>query len=251
MSRLTFTPGNHSYWLADPTTGKKSRLTSVTTLLGQLDKPQLKRWAANTAGDFAADHWDELATLTPSARAKQIAAAPWQSRDKAAAKGTAIHALAERLLAGEPAEVPADLAPKVEAVARWLERNPLSGACPEMRVWSEPDDDMGLCGYAGTADLMGAHPRWGVTLLDWKTGTGVYPEYAVQLAAYAAADWAVFDGQDMAMVRPDTLVVAHVTPEGVNAHLVDPESRALAHARFDLLRALRLLDEPSLTMEVA
>lgn len=251
MTRLTFVEGSHRYWL-DRKGGKGGTpLVSVTTLLGQLDKPALKRWAAQTAADFAADHWDELAALTPTARAKQIAAAPWQDRDRAAASGTAIHAMAEQMLAGQAVEVPAELVGKVEAVARWLERNDVAGALSEARVWSEPDDDMGLVGYAGTADLMATHARYGRLLLDWKTGKGVWPEMAVQLAGYADADWVVVDGDDMRLGPIDTWAIAHVTPAGLDLHVVDAESKRLASARFELLRMLRAVDEPSLRMEVA
>ena len=251
MSRLTFTPGNHTYWLADPVTGKKHRLPSVTGLLGMLDKPQLKRWAARTAADYAADHWDDLAQLTPSARARQIAAAPWQERDRAAASGTAIHALAEQLIAGQPVQVPEVIAAKVEAVARWMERNPITDPLTEVRVWTEDDDELGMSGYAGTADLMGLHPRYGLLLLDWKSGSGVYPSMADQLAAYAAADHIVINDVDTPMTRPDTLAVAHVTDGGVDLHVVDPDSRRIAESRFELLRALRTLGEPTLRLEVS
>jgi hypothetical protein len=237
--------------LADPATGKKTRLPSVTTLLGLLDKPALKRWAANTAADYATDNWDELAAQAPSQRRAAIAAAPWTERDKAAAKGTAIHALAERLLAGEAVEVPEVIVGKVNAVARFLEANPLGRAFTEARVWADSDQELGLCGYAGTADLMGLHPKYGSVLLDWKTGSGPWPDMALQLAGYASADWLVIDGTDAPMPRVDTLGIVMVRETGCELHLVDPESRAAARARFELLRAMRELPEPGFQMEVA
>jgi hypothetical protein len=130
-TRLTFTAGNHSYWLADPDTGKKQRLTSVTTLIKQLDAPALKRWAANTAADYAVDHWDDLAQLSWSERRSAIAGAPWQARDKAAAKGTAIHAMAEDLLHGRPVDCPDDRPrhPRPDPRRRGPVR-PAGGRCP-------------------------------------------------------------------------------------------------------------------------
>lgn len=41
--------------------------------------------------------------------------------------------------------------------------------------------------YAGTADLIGTVRKGALALLDVKTGRGVYPEYKLQLAAYAVA----------------------------------------------------------------
>jgi hypothetical protein len=42
-------------------------------------------------------------------------------------------------------------------------------------------------GYAGPADLIGTVREGKLALLDIKTGRGVYPEYKLQLAAYAVA----------------------------------------------------------------
>lgn len=250
-SRLTFSPGNHSYWLRDPATGKKERLPSVTTLLGQLDKPALKRWASGVAADYATDNWDELTAMRPSERRAAISGAPWASRDRAAASGTAIHAMAEQLLAGQPVEVPEEISAKVEAVARFLERASLIKVAAECMVWSAPDDELGLCGFAGTFDLLAEHPSRGRMLLDWKTGKGVYGEYAVQLAAYRSADWLVYGGVDVAMPVVDSMAVAHVTPGGVDLHMVAPDQVPAAVERFALLRALRAIPEPELRMELA
>lgn len=248
MTRLTFTPGNHTYRLTDES-GRSRRVPSVTGLLSQLDKPALKRWAANTAADYATDHWDDLANLPPSKRRSTIAAAPWQKRDKAAAKGTAIHALAEDLIAGKPVDVPGDLAGQVQGLARWLEASGFTATDSECMVWSDDDEDLGLTAYAGTFDAFGTHPRHGSMLLDWKTGSGVYSDYGVQLAAYATADWVVTDGDDMAMPRPDTLAVAHIRPDGTDLHLLTPDQVAAAVQRFELLRMLHLITQPEFRME--
>jgi hypothetical protein len=248
-TRLTFSPGNHSYYLRNPD-GKKERLPSVTTLLGLLEKPALKRWAANTAADYATDHWDELTGMRPSERRTAIASAPWAERDRAAASGTAIHALAEQLLSGAPVEVPAEIADKVEAVARFLERAQLTKVATECMVWSAPDDELGLSGYAGTFDLLADHPMRGACLIDWKSGRGVYGEHAVQLAGYATADWLVREGTDTPMPWVDSLAVAHVRPDGVDLHVVAPDQVAIARERFTLLRALKCIPEPELRMEL-
>jgi hypothetical protein len=50
--------------------------------------------------------------------------------------------------------------------------------------------------YAGTCDMwatIGDDP-W---LLDWKTGKGVYGDYAIQLAAYSFAENAIVNGVDV------------------------------------------------------
>lgn len=249
MTRLTFTPGNHAYWLADPDTGRKTRVTSVSALTGMLDKPALKRWAANTAADYATDYWDDLAALSPSERRKAIAGAPWQARDKKAASGTAVHAMAEDLVAGKPVEVPDELRGQVEGLARWLERAGLRIEQTEAMVWADEDPDLGLCAYAGRFDCLATHPRLGLTLIDWKTSGGVWPEHALQLAGYGSAEWIVRGDVDGQMPRVATLAVAHVRPDGTDLHVVPPSDRQIAAQRFELLRSLKTLPEPALEME--
>lgn len=249
MTRLTFTPGNHAYWLIDPDIGRKTRITSVTTLLNLLDKPALKRWAANTAADYAIDHWDDLTPMALSARRAAIAGAPWQSRDKKAAGGTAVHTMAEALLDGQPVEVSDDLRGYVEGLARWLERSGVQLEMSEALVWSDEDDDLGLCAYGGRFDAIVKHPRHGRLLVDWKTASGVWPENAVQLAGYAGADHIVIGGEDRPMLRVDALAVAHIRPDGTDLHIVPADSRRIAAQRFDLLRSLKTLPEPTLEIE--
>ena len=249
-SRLSFTAGSHAYYLADPATGKKTRVPSVTTLLGQLAKPALVRWAARAAADFASDNWESLSGLTPAERRKMIAAAPDQARNTAAAKGTAIHKWAEQLLAGEPVDIPEQHLGTVEQFARWWEGSGFTAVHSEMRLWSEEDDFAG-CAYAGTCDLVATHRDGSRWLLDHKTGSGIYGDYAVQLAAYAAAETWVVDGED-APARPiHRLGAIHIRPDGTTLHTLDQEQRGIAAERWDILRALRTVGEPNFTQEAS
>jgi hypothetical protein len=235
LTRLTFTPGNHTYRLADEL-GKKHRIPSVTGILKQLDKPALIKWAANSAADFATDNWDTLSALRPSERRAQIAASPWASRDRAAAKGTAIHSLAEDLLAGKPIEVPEELLPKVEGLARWLGTSGFQPTHTECLVWSDEGDFGEGTAFGGKFDALGVHPTHGRILLDWKTGTGPWPEMGMQLAAYAGAEHLVIDGRDEVMPHVDTLAVAMVGVSGTELHILT--NRGDAADAFQLLRQL-------------
>jgi hypothetical protein len=250
MSRLTFNPGTHTYWLADRNGGSRQRLVSVTGLLAQLDKPALKWWAANTAADYAIDQWDSLTLQSPSERRKLIAAAPWGSRDRAAATGTAIHDMAEHLLGGAPVEVPEIVRGQVEGLARWLEDSAVTAMVTEAQVWSEADDEMGLCGYAGTLDAIFDHPKRGIGLVDFKTGTGIYPEFALQVAGYAAADYLVHDDEDRDMPDIRWLGALHVRPDGTTLHTLTAAAWAAARDRFELLRSLQGVPMPDWTQEI-
>jgi hypothetical protein len=249
-SRLTFAAGSHAYYLADPVTGKKTRLPSVTTLLGQLAKPALVKWAARAAADYASDYWDTLAAMPPAERRKMIAAAPDQARNTAAAKGTAIHRWAEQLLAGEPVDIPEQHLGTVEQFARWWQGSGFTAAHSEMRLWSD-EDDLAGCAYAGTCDLIATARdgrRW---LLDFKTGSGIYGDYAVQLAAYAAAETWVIGGEDTRAGPIHRMGAIHIRPDATTLHTLDQEQRGIANQRWDILRSLRTVGEPNFTQEAS
>ena len=251
MSRLTFTPGNHAYYLADPDTGKKQRVTSVTTLLNLLAKPALVKWAARSAADYAVNEWDHLAALPLMERQKAIASAPDLAKNTAAAKGTAIHDLAERMVAGESVEVADELLPKVQGLARWLERQTFKVVATERMVFSDEDDELGLCSFAGKFDALADCPRRGLGLLDWKTGSGVYDDMAVQLAGYRAADFHVIDDTDQPKPQIRWAGVVHIRADGSDLHTVPAADLAIAHTRFELLRALKYVPFPSFQQEAS
>ena len=246
-SRLTFQPGRHTYKIDG------IQVPSVTQLLKQLDKPALVRWASNTAADYATDNWAALEHVQPSERRKLIAGSPWASRDRAAAAGTAIHALAEMLLAGQPVEVPEPLTNKVQGLARWIEGSGVTVLLAEVRVYSDPDPELGLVGYAGTLDTIVKHPQLGVGLLDWKTGSGIYTEAALQVAAYAAAEWMVDKETDTDLRMPsiEWLGAVHIRDDGATLHTLSGEDRHAAGQRFDLLRLLANVEEPTWRQEIS
>lgn len=247
MSRLKFSPAGHKYYLTPPDGGKPEHVPSVTQLLNLLAKPALVRWAARTAADYTINQWDTLAGLPLSERHSAITGSADASRNRAAVKGTEIHALAERMLHGETVEAAPDVLPKVQAVARFIEASGMHIVASEARVFSDEDTDFGSCAYAGTLDVIGKHPRHGTILIDWKTGTGPWPEMALQLGAYAEAECIVVDDDDRPMPTVDAAAVAMVGPDGVDLHLLNLGQMELAGRRFAVLRMLRHLPEPDFT----
>jgi hypothetical protein len=243
MTRLMFSAAAHRYWLLDRTGNKKQQIPSVTTLLNQLAKPALVRWAARVAGEFAGDHWDDLAAKPISERVRLIGSAPEEARNKSAATGTQIHMWAEALLKGEPVEIPPEHMDTVTGFASWWERSKFTSLATERQVWTEGDDLDG-CSFAGTFDLLAEHPEHGHALLDHKTGSGVYGDFGIQLAAYSDARWHVIADEDIPAPRIDTLGIIHIRPDGTALHLLDDEQRHVASERFAVLRMLRTLDDP-------
>lgn len=242
MSRLTFTHGGHRYKLDGQS------VPSVTKILGLLAKPALTAWAANMAADYAIDYWDDLAGMPPSERRAAIAKAPERSRNRAAAKGTQIHAWADALIAGQAVEIPEQYVATVERFARWWEASKFVPVAAEAAVYADADEVYGTA-YAGRFDMLASHPSHGVTLLDWKTGKGVYSDYGVQLGGYMSAEvWAGENGKpDAPMPRIDTPAVAHVREDGVTLHLLDKVQARTAVERWEVLRALYTTGEPVFT----
>lgn len=244
MTRLTFRPGNHAYYLAGED-GKKQRVSSVTTLQNQLAKPQLVAWAARLSAEYAVDNWETLTALDPAERRDEIKAAHERSRNTAAARGTTIHALAEDLLAGRPVDCPETLLPQVEGMARFWETAGWEQLHAENLVWSPADEDLGLCAYAGQFDLIVRDTLEGtVGLVDLKTGSRVYPETATQVEAYRTAAFMVDADADVDMPDVDWTGVLHVQPTETVLHVVTPEAARAAREQFSLLRMMKAAEKP-------
>ncbi|KKI16400.1 MULTISPECIES: hypothetical protein [unclassified Leucobacter] len=172
---------NHAYYLDD------RKLDGVTTLLGNgLPKPALVNWAGNATAEYAVDNWEELGELSLSKRLDTLKKSRYAISDEAKHRGTEVHDLAEKLALGQEVEVPDAIAGHVSSALRFLEEFKVETLLTEASVYHE------TALYAGTFDLLlksGLPEHAGkVVLADWKTNrTGIYPETALQLTAYAKA----------------------------------------------------------------
>lgn len=188
-SSLRFNEASHRYWLD----GKP--IPGVTTLIkGGLPAPSLTYWAARTVAEYVADHDAEVEALRGMGRASMVAAlkeTPWTDRDRAGVRGTEVHALAEKLVAGETVDVPEHLAGHVDSYVDFLDTIQPQPVLVEACVLHRKN------WYAGRLDLIADLPEHIAAqcpqlgprpLLDVKTATGIYPETAFQLAAYRFAE---------------------------------------------------------------
>jgi len=168
----------HSYKL----NGEKT--PGATTVLNKGYPKHLEKWAAESSSNYAVDNWDELSAMPVSQRLKLITDARFADRDAAARRGTEVHRLARRIIAGEEVTVPDELEGHVDAYLAflddWQPRELLVEAPVASVRWR----------YCGTLDMVadlvdGA--RW---LLDLKTTrSGVYRESALQVTAYRNAEY--------------------------------------------------------------
>ena len=93
----------------------------VTTIIGDgAPKPALVGWAAREISTFAADNLGILEDLDREARIDLLKTAHYRERDKASRRGTEVHGLAERLIAGEEIDVPDELIGHVDSYLRFL-----------------------------------------------------------------------------------------------------------------------------------
>lgn len=154
---------------------------SVTTILGRvLNKPAITPWALKMAAQYAVDNLDTLREVPPDAAVQMVKGAPWQLRDKAADKGTLVHALAEAFTLGQEPNVPAELKGHLDMWHDWVATKHVKFYLAEATVYNR------YLGYAGTLDAI-AETDDGVALIDYKTGKDVYPDTALQLTALACA----------------------------------------------------------------
>lgn len=139
---------------------------------------------------------------------KWLASAPYRERDRKADVGSAVHSQIEAIILGKPRPEPGPaVAPYLVQFDRFVADFAPEWEASEGTVYSDSES------YAGTLDwiaVIGGRRLIG----DTKTGKGVYPEAALQLAAYAHADFmGLTDGTDAPLPAFDGGVVLHLSPD--------------------------------------
>lgn len=195
-----------------PTSGVE--VPSVTTILGVLDKPALPRWAALEVANYAVTHKDSWAALPERDAVTLLKGAPWSKSKNAADAGTDAHAYCEALLRGQAAELPEQdvfsplYGKALENVAALVAAVNPTPIAIEATAWSN------AFGYAGTFDSLCLIDGQ-ITLIDLKTSKDVYPDYALQLAAYRFADAILApDGTEVTMPEITRCQIWHAPKEG-------------------------------------
>lgn len=210
-------------------------IPSVTTVLQVLSKPALVPWAQGIVAEAAIAHRGDIegwvAVGGVEGAIGLLKQAATTKRDKAAATGSDVHALAEAIIRGQTVVVPEELTGFVNAYRTWVDAfQPEFLAAEEMVANLEH-------GYAGTLDAIVkiSGETW---LLDWKTSRGIYSDTALQLAAYGHAEFIGRPGDPTRYAIPliEQYGVVHIRPEG--AELIPYD---VTPAEFDaFLDALRL-----------
>lgn len=187
------------------------KFPSVTTILGKaLAKPGLVPWASKMVAEGAIRDYDYWTGLSDDEAVGYLAGLPNARRNSSANLGSIIHAAAESYSLGVPLSKPvsAEAEPYLvgfnQFITDWKPKFLLTEQAVFNRTYR----------YAGTLDSLVRIGRT-VWVLDTKTGNRVYPEVALQLAAYANAE---FIGRDGGVEEPMPPAkkggVLHLTPEG-------------------------------------
>jgi len=250
-TRLTFNDSNHSYYLRRPN-GRRTRIPSVSTLVRLLHPFDNDRWKVGRAMEGAAAQFDDIAALVPGLRRDRMVELGLERLAEGRDFGTSVHHYAEQLWTGETVDVPEQYAGHVHGIADWFDQSGASVVAAEQLVWADEDEWTGGCAVAGRFDLIVDHPTLGRTLVDLKTyaaeskGDPRPAQWALQLAAYAAMEFAVLDDIDIPMHRVDNLAVLHVGADGAQLYVADLESQHRAHDQWETLRALKNLPKPTM-----
>lgn len=191
---------------------------SITSIIGVLDKPALVGWAARETASAAWDNREALMQLTDrDAAIDMLKNARYRSMDRAAKIGTTVHAVAEALARDEPLpEFKPEHVPGIDRFLEFVQNFEPTFTLVEATVFSDEHR------YAGTVDF--ACLIDGLLVLgDHKTGKGVYPEVAMQLAAarYAEVVWDRLTGELQPVPDFDGCIAVQLRPEGGTVYLVE------------------------------
>ena len=158
-------------------------------------------------------------------------------RDKAAGIGTQVHAATEAYVLGTPMpEPPSEVAPYLAAHRRFLDDWRPEFLMTEGTVcnWTER--------YAGTLDWI-ARLDGALVIGDTKPGKAVYPEVALQLAAYRYAEFVVLpNGTEAPLPAAERAVVLHLRPDGYSLVPVEAGEREYLCFRY-VRECFRFLEE--------
>jgi hypothetical protein len=205
----------HSYVLdGEPVDG-------VTKILGDgIPKPALIEAAARETANYAVNHWDELALEGVAQRVRKIEKGRFEAWNKATTRGTTVHRFAAQLLAGIAVDVPDAYTPHVDQCLRFLDAWHIRERAVEATVIYRGAHRS--LSYMGAVDLIGDAYDGQTWLLDWKTGAGgIWPETALQLAAYAHAQTMLEGEVEVPLPRIDRAAAVWLRADGFDVVPLD------------------------------
>ena len=195
--KVTLSDDNKGYHVhGDERIPKDVVLPRVTGILNIIEKQGLRTWAMNMALDYVRENItsDVLNMVgNPVNFGRQLdellgeaAKAHEEKRDIAADYGTEAHALLQQLCIDPDTAVPDKFVPVVSAWEEWLDNSGLTILDTETSLYYHDTTSKDApISFAGTADLIAMDKDGTPVICDYKTGARLYPESALQMAAYS------------------------------------------------------------------
>lgn len=214
----TYTWGDESFW-------------SVTTVLKALNKPALPGWSAKMAAQYVVEEWPLVRDLIDAGKLEEavqlIKGSPWRKKEAAANLGTSVHQAVEAYVMG--ARLPDIKTDEhVSHFERWLDAFKPKILETEVTVFNRRFN------YAGTLDLL-VELEPNTWVVDVKSGSGVYPEFAMQVAAYANGEFiGRQDGTEDKMPEVTRGAILHLRPNGykfIPVEITDRVFKSFLHCR--------------------
>lgn len=185
------------------------RYPRVTTILSKgIPKPGLIKWAGRFVAEGAIrdfNHWSEM---SDDEAFEYLSGLPDRRRNSSANLGSAIHAAIDAVANGKEYKEQTPQAQEyVNGFFKFVEDFKPKFLATEQSVFSKTH------GYAGTLDAIIRIGRTNI-ILDTKTGNRIYPEVALQLAAYKNADFIgrVDSGEEIELPPIKKGAVLHLGP---------------------------------------
>ncbi len=201
MAQITTKDGRYYTWQDD-------KYTSVTTILSKgIPKPALIRWSAKFVAEGAVNQLDEWLDLPDTEAIAFLAGLPDKRRNSSANLGSTIHAAVDAVANGREMKVVSEEAGAyvtgfMQFVKDWKPKFLLT----ETAVFNRTHK------YAGTLDIVCKIGRT-TYIVDTKTGNRVYPEVALQLAAYKNGEFIGREGgEEVQLPEISKGAVLHLAP---------------------------------------
>ena len=227
--------GRHGRVYPWPPTNPTGEYPSVTAILNEINKPFLKPWGEKLVATYAVENKTVWGDLPPQDAIDLIKRAPLRQMTKRGDVGTAVHiALEAWQTTGEPPEVDdLDLLPYIAQGIDYLQTRVASILYAEETIYNLTYQ------YAGSFDMIAKLKTGETAIIDWKTSKAIYPETALQLAAYTHGEFiGRQDNTQTPLPGIDVGIVVHLTPDkGWDAKHCDPNDKDL----FKTFTALRRL----------
>jgi len=192
--KVTLSDDNKGYHVhGDERIPKDVVLPRVTGILNIIEKQGLRTWAMNMALDNIKENLSYLSSkrieLTDDGiddLIERARLAHEEKRDIAADYGTEAHALLQQLCIDPDTAVPDKFVPVVSAWEEWLDNSGLTILDTETSLYYHDTTSKDApISFAGTADLIAMDKDGTPVICDYKTGARLYPESALQMAAYS------------------------------------------------------------------